>query len=116
MNKSKWGVPVMPDTICAIDASTTSFAFALFDTKQGNLGVVGKIYFDGKNGVQNMPLRELSHINNNGTPYSPLNTNTNGILAFSGQRITWTKSFISFPTVVTTATSGVLIIGVYYQL
>jgi Holliday junction resolvasome RuvABC endonuclease subunit len=49
MNKSKWGVPIMPDTICAIDASTTSFAFALFDTKQGNLGVVGKIYFDGKN-------------------------------------------------------------------
>jgi Holliday junction resolvasome RuvABC endonuclease subunit len=49
MSKSKWGVPVMPDTICAIDASTTSFAFALFDTKQGNLGVVGKIYFDGKN-------------------------------------------------------------------
>jgi Holliday junction resolvasome RuvABC endonuclease subunit len=49
MNKSKWGVPVMPDTICAIDASTTSFAFALFDTKQGNLGVVGKIYFDGQN-------------------------------------------------------------------
>jgi Holliday junction resolvasome RuvABC endonuclease subunit len=49
MNKSKWGVPVMPDTICAIDASTTSFAFALFDTKQVNLGVVGKIYFDGKN-------------------------------------------------------------------
>jgi Holliday junction resolvasome RuvABC endonuclease subunit len=48
MNKSKWGVPLMPDTICAIDASTTSFAFALFDTKQGNLGVVGKIYFDGK--------------------------------------------------------------------
>jgi hypothetical protein len=74
------------------------------------------LYFDGKNGVQNMPLRELSHINNNGTPYSPLNTNTNGILAFGGQRITWTKSFISFPTVVTTATSGVLIIGVYYQL
>ena len=49
MNKSKWGVPIMPDTICAIDASTTSFAFALFNTKQGNLGVVGKIYFDGKN-------------------------------------------------------------------
>ena len=49
MNKSKWGVPVMPDTICAIDASTTNFAFALFDTKQGNLGVVGKIYFDGQN-------------------------------------------------------------------
>ena len=47
MSKSKWGVPLMPDTICAIDASTNNLAFALFDTKQGNLGVVGKITFEG---------------------------------------------------------------------
>jgi Holliday junction resolvasome RuvABC endonuclease subunit len=47
MNKSKWGVPVMPDTICAIDASTNSLAFALFSTKHGDLGVVGKINFEG---------------------------------------------------------------------
>jgi Holliday junction resolvasome RuvABC endonuclease subunit len=48
MNKSKWGVPLMPNTICAIDASTNSLAFALFDTNQKNLGVIGKINFEGK--------------------------------------------------------------------
>jgi len=47
MNKSKWGVPLMPDTICAIDASTNNLAFALFDTKTGSLGAVGKITFEG---------------------------------------------------------------------
>jgi hypothetical protein len=48
MNKSKWGVPLMPKTICAIDASTNSLAFALFDTKQKTLGAIGKINFEGK--------------------------------------------------------------------
>jgi Holliday junction resolvasome RuvABC endonuclease subunit len=53
MNKSKWGVPLMPDTICAIDASTNSLAFALFTTDTNNkfgksLGTVGKINFEGK--------------------------------------------------------------------
>jgi Holliday junction resolvasome RuvABC endonuclease subunit len=48
MNKSKWGVPIMPDTICAIDASTNSLAFALFDTKKKDLNSVGKISFEGK--------------------------------------------------------------------
>lgn len=47
MNKSKWGTPIMPATICAIDASTNSLAFALFDTKQKALGTVGKINFEG---------------------------------------------------------------------
>ena len=36
-----------PKTICAIDASTNSLAFALFDTQQKTLGVVGKINFKG---------------------------------------------------------------------
>ena len=48
MNKTKWGVPIMPDTICAIDASTNSLAFALFDTKKKDLNSVGKISFEGK--------------------------------------------------------------------
>ena len=48
MNKTKWGVPIMPNTICAIDASTNSLAFALFDTTQKQLGVIGKINFEGK--------------------------------------------------------------------
>jgi Holliday junction resolvasome RuvABC endonuclease subunit len=48
MSKNKWGLELAPDTICSIDASTNSLAFALFDTKQEMLGVVGKIYFEGK--------------------------------------------------------------------
>jgi len=47
MSKNKWGIEVMPKNICAIDASTNSIAFALFDTQQKTLGVVGKINFDG---------------------------------------------------------------------
>ena len=49
MSKNKWGIEVMPNTICAIDASTTSIAFAIFNTKQESLGAVGKIYFEGSN-------------------------------------------------------------------
>jgi Holliday junction resolvasome RuvABC endonuclease subunit len=48
MNKSKWGVPIMPDTICAIDASTNSLAFSVFDTKKKDISKVGKINFEGK--------------------------------------------------------------------
>jgi Holliday junction resolvasome RuvABC endonuclease subunit len=47
MSKNKWGIEVMPKNICAIDASTNSIAFALFDTQQKTLGVVGKINFEG---------------------------------------------------------------------
>jgi Holliday junction resolvasome RuvABC endonuclease subunit len=49
MSKTKWGAEAMPKTICAIDASTNSLAFALFDTQEKSLGVVGKIYFEGNN-------------------------------------------------------------------
>jgi Holliday junction resolvasome RuvABC endonuclease subunit len=53
MNKSKWGADLPPKTICAIDASTKSIAFALFSTEANkfgkNLGTIGKINFDGKN-------------------------------------------------------------------
>jgi Holliday junction resolvasome RuvABC endonuclease subunit len=47
--KNKWGMEMMPKTICAIDASTNSLAFALFDTQQKALGTVGKINFEGSN-------------------------------------------------------------------
>ena len=47
--KNKWGVEIMPKTICAIDASTNSLAFALFDTQEKSLGTVGKINFEGNN-------------------------------------------------------------------
>lgn len=38
----------VPNTICAIDASTNSLAFAIFDTQQKTLGTIGKINFKGK--------------------------------------------------------------------
>ena len=38
----------LPKTICAIDASTNSLAFAIFDTQQKTLESVGKITFKGK--------------------------------------------------------------------
>jgi hypothetical protein len=47
MSKTKWGAEAQPKTICAIDASTNSLAFALF---VGNkLESIGKISFEGKN-------------------------------------------------------------------
>ena len=45
MNKNKWGFNIKPKSICAIDASTTSLAFALFNNDV--LGTVGKINFEG---------------------------------------------------------------------
>ena len=45
MNKNKWGFNIKPKSICAIDASTTSLAFAVFNDDV--LGTVGKINFEG---------------------------------------------------------------------
>lgn len=42
----------LPKTICAIDASTNSLAFALFDTKEKTLVKIGKINFEGKDTYQ----------------------------------------------------------------
>ena len=45
MVKNKWGLEVKPNTICAIDASTNSLAFALFTGD--DLKNYGKINFEG---------------------------------------------------------------------
>jgi hypothetical protein len=47
MVKNKWGLELKPHTICAIDASTNSLAFALFSGD--DLDSIGKIYFEGNN-------------------------------------------------------------------
>lgn len=47
MSKNKWGLELPPKTICAIDSSTNSLAFALFDTEQKELVKAGKITFEG---------------------------------------------------------------------
>jgi Holliday junction resolvasome RuvABC endonuclease subunit len=49
MVKNKWGLEVKPQTICAIDASTNSLAFAIFNTKQKGLESFGKLFFEGEN-------------------------------------------------------------------
>lgn len=75
------------------------------------------LYFEGRNGIQNMPLREISHITNVGVVGAQTNSNINGILGLNGQIITWTKSYISFPTAPSVGvTNGVFVIGVYYSL
>ena len=45
MIKNKWGIEVKPERICAIDASTNSLAYAVFDKEI--LKEVGKINFEG---------------------------------------------------------------------
>ena len=47
MSKTKWGAEAQPKTICAIDASTNSLAFALFVGNE--LESIGKISFEGNN-------------------------------------------------------------------
>jgi hypothetical protein len=47
MSKTKWGAEAQPKTICAIDASTNSLAFALFVGNE--LESIGKIFFEGNN-------------------------------------------------------------------
>jgi Holliday junction resolvasome RuvABC endonuclease subunit len=49
MVKNKWGLEMTPKKICAIDASTNSLAFAMFDTFTKSIISVGKITFEGKN-------------------------------------------------------------------
>jgi Holliday junction resolvasome RuvABC endonuclease subunit len=48
MVKNKWGIEMIPKRICAIDASTNSLAFAMFDTFTKEIISVGKITFEGK--------------------------------------------------------------------
>lgn len=47
MVKNKWGLEIIPKRICAIDASTNSLAFAVFDTFTETLISLGKINFEG---------------------------------------------------------------------
>jgi len=45
MTKNKWGIEVQPERICAIDASTNSLAYAVYENKE--LKEYGKINFEG---------------------------------------------------------------------
>jgi len=49
MVKNKWGIEIIPQIICSIDASTNNLAFAIFNTNKKTLESVGKINFEGSN-------------------------------------------------------------------
>lgn len=52
MAQNKWGLEMIPKRVCAIDASTNSLAFAIFDTFTQTIISVGKINFEGKDTYQ----------------------------------------------------------------
>lgn len=75
------------------------------------------LYYNGFEGIQNLPLGELSSMRAAGSTYVQSPYNINGNLGLNGQVITWTKSYLSFSIGFTPILSdGVFIIGVYYSL
>jgi len=74
------------------------------------------LYFNGSEGIQNLPLGEMSHIQVNPNNAVAFQTSNNGILALNGQVITWTKSYLTLAQAAAPAANGVFVIGVYYSL
>lgn len=75
------------------------------------------LYFDGMEGIQNLPLGEIAHIvSNNGLAAQIVQNNNNGIMGLAGQVITWTKSYLTLAQPAPPAANSVFVIGVYYTL
>jgi hypothetical protein len=76
------------------------------------------LYFNGEEGIKQIPLAELTHIQGNNTAFA--NTvgqyNTNGIMGMAGQVITWTKSYLTLAAPTPPAVNSVYVIGVYYTI
>ena len=74
------------------------------------------LYFDGREGIFQLPLGEISTIQPAGSTFIAAQYNNNGILALNGQVITWTKSYLSFSNSFTPILANcVFVIGVYYS-
>jgi hypothetical protein len=75
------------------------------------------LYFDGQEGIQNMPLGEIAHVVGNNTMLAQVvQNNNNGIMGMAGQVITWTKSYLTLAQPAPPASNSVFVIGVYYTL
>lgn len=74
------------------------------------------LYFNGREGIQNLPLGEIATIKLNANNPTALQTNNNGILALNGQVITWTKSYLTLAQPAPPVAASVFVIGVYYSL
>ena len=76
------------------------------------------LYFDGMEGIQNMPLGEIAHIQASDFVIGGqvLQNNRNGIMGLNGQVITWTKSYIQLAVPAPPIVNSVYVLGVYYTL
>lgn len=74
------------------------------------------LYFNGKEGVQNIPCLELAHMSVAANAGYVFPSNNNGILGFNGQIITWTKSYFTLATATPPLANCVFVLGVYYSL
>jgi hypothetical protein len=74
------------------------------------------LYFNGQEGIKNIPLGEIAHVQTNFNNAVTLQANNNGILALKGQVITWTKSYLTLAQAAPPVNNGVFVIGVYYSL
>lgn len=76
------------------------------------------LYFNGTEGIQNLPLGEIAHIQGSNLVIggSVAQNNNNGILGLNGQVITWTKSYLTLAQPAPPAANSVFVIGVYYTL
>lgn len=76
------------------------------------------LYFNGEEGIKQMPLAEIAHIQ--GPNIAVTNQvgqyNTNGIMGMAGQVITWTKSYLTLGVAAAPAVNSAYVIGVYYSL
>jgi hypothetical protein len=76
------------------------------------------LYFNGMEGIQNMPLGEIAHIQGSNLVIggSVAQNNNNGILGLNGQVITWTKSYLQLAVPAPQPVNSVFVLGVYYTL
>lgn len=75
------------------------------------------LYFNGQEGIQNLPLGEIAHVQGNGTVSATVaQSNNNGIMGMNGQVVTWTKSYLTSSAPIPPAVNSVFVIGVYYTV
>lgn len=98
-----------------IDINGTVNANYSFSNNIQNMYIT--LYFNGMEGIQNLPLGEIAHVQGNGTISATVaQSNNNGIMALAGQTIVWTKSYLTLATPAPPAVNSAFVIGVYYTL
>jgi len=73
------------------------------------------LYFEGKEGCYQMPLLELK--STEAPAGAGINNirNVNGLITFNGQKIVWSKCYITLANATPFGSNSVFILGVYYN-